>query len=89
MMIPKSLIIVVCLLLLGFLGSLMGTVRAKAKEAHYKRLSGAIPHGGTPSFPVNQATTGSYQHQGSDHYALPPKQKEVTYCVIDGRLVDS
>ena len=27
-------------------------------------------------------------YQNSSEYVLPPKQKVVTYCVVDGRLID-
>lgn len=34
--------------------------------------------------PMEQSST----YQSSSDYALPPKQKVVTYCVVDGRLID-
>lgn len=42
-----------------------------------------------PSQPGSNGTNFSYQDSANPHYALPPTQKVVTYCVIDGRLVDS
>eukprot|EP00536_Pseudo-nitzschia_multiseries_P015702 jgi/Psemu1/247059/estExt_Genewise1.C_9340014 len=36
----------------------------------------------------DQTTSSSPTFQDSSDYALPPKQKVVTYCVVDGRLID-
>jgi hypothetical protein len=81
MIIPRSMAIVVILLLGGFLLSMFGTLRAKAKRPKYQRLGGAAVRNGMP-------TITSYQDSAAV-YALPAKGKtDVTYCVIDGRMVD-
>jgi hypothetical protein len=58
-----------------------GTLQNKAKARQYQKLgnSGALEF---------HAQTNGTSYQNSTEYALPPKQKVVTYCVIDGRLVD-
>lgn len=37
---------------------------------------------------VEQSNAIPSTYQNSSEYALPPKQKVVTYCVVDGRLID-
>ena len=87
-MVPRSLIILVGVLVIGFASSFIGTMRRKSKEDGYQKVPPANgPHDGS-NFMMTPAGV-SYQNQQPDHYALPNKQKEVTYCVIDGRLVDS
>lgn len=56
-----------------------GTIRNKIRYGKYQKLGPA-----QDSHAQKHATS----YQNSADYALPPKQKVVTYCVIDGRLVD-
>lgn len=86
---PRGLVLVIGVLVIGFLFSMARTVRSKSVEMVYKR----VDSGGNGSYgsvgSANNATT-SYQNPASDHYAiLDNNQKVLTYCVIDGRLVDS
>jgi len=37
---------------------------------------------------IEQTNAAPSTYQNSSDYALPPKQKVVTYCVVDGRLID-
>jgi Beta-glucan synthesis-associated protein SKN1/KRE6/Sbg1 len=84
MIIPKSMAVVVVLLSIGFLLSMFGTIRAKSKRPHYQKIGNASAAG-----PNGFPTIVSYQDSAALHYALPPQmKKDVTYCVIDGRLVD-
>ena len=38
---------------------------------------------------IEQTNAAPSTYQNSSDYALPPKQKVVTYCVVDGRLIDN
>jgi len=87
MIIPRSLIVVLTLLVLTFLSSLIGAARARAREFKYQKIPYVVKSERFSTSPPNSGA--SYQQPAQDHYALPAKQKEVTYCVIDGRLVDS
>jgi len=90
MVIPYSLVFWVSLLIVAFLWSLVRFAKARAREADYNKITYATKSEAS-SFPPphNAAAVAQYQPPAQDHYALPTKQKEVTYCVIDGRLVDS
>lgn len=82
-MVPTSLIYVIGLLIAGFILSLTISIRVKGKQATYQKL-------GSVGQNDNSTQSGaSYQNPASAQYAIPPTQKVVTYCVIDGRLVDS
>jgi hypothetical protein len=88
--IPKSLSTVIALLIAGFIVSLtISMIRVKGKESNYQKV-GSVGMNGSPS-QSGAASSGASSYQNSDgaQYALPPSQKVVTYCVIDGRLVDS
>jgi 4'-phosphopantetheinyl transferase EntD len=87
-MFPKSLKVIAVTLLAAFAAFMMYAAKKKAKESTYQKL---IPNGSTdPSFhQTNLSTVASYQQTTTLNYALPPTQKVVTYCVIDGRLVDN
>ena len=74
---PVSLIGLILLIVAGFFVSMYGAVQAKAKTGYQK-----LPT------TENHADNSGASYQNSAEYALPPKQKVVTYCVIDGRLVD-
>lgn len=96
MMIPKSMLVLVLFLAVGFLLSMLGTVRSKSRVHKYERIgdtraySNDTKNGGTLFSPVvPESAINSYQDSAAMHYALPPQSKQdVTYCVIDGRLVD-
>lgn len=91
-MIPRSMLIVIALLAAGFLLSMLGTIRTKSKLPKYRKIGNAPGYNGGAS-PVSRAgepRITSYQDSAAVHYALPPQhKKDVTYCVIDGRLVDN
>jgi len=83
--IPKGLIAFLVMLATGFGISMGGSMRKKALEPKYQPLANA----GTINFSTQtHPTAASYQNPASDVYAISNKQKEFTYCVIDGRLVD-
>ena len=84
MKIPLSLYVVVGILVLGFLLSMIGAVRKKSKESKYQKLNGA----GTAEASQHTLPSGGPESYQNSNYVLPPPQKVVTYCVIDGRLVD-
>ena len=80
---PTSLFAVILVIILGFLGLMIGTAREKARSRRvlrYQRVSTMPPGAGHMHHPPNSEL---YQNS-SDYYALPEKQKVVTYCVIDG-----
>ena len=92
MKVPRSLMIAIVLLALGFLLSLAGAIRTREKEGvQYQMVSSAAgagptsPSGGTK----DNSLPASYQNSSVSNYAIPPQQKVNTYCVIDSRLVDS
>jgi hypothetical protein len=90
MEIPKSLFIVIALLIAGFTLSLtISMIRVKGKhETKYQKVE--MSDNPSQSSAASGSTyASSYQNSDSTHYAIPPTQKVVTYCVIDGRLVDS
>ena len=74
---PVSLIGLILVIVIGFCVSMYGAIQAKAKTGYQK----------LPTAEIHSANPGA-SYQNSAEYALPPKQKVVTYCVIDGRLVD-
>lgn len=72
---PQSLIIVISLIMLGFLIALIGTVRGRARARKYTKLEVVSP------------MNNMKPYQNATEYARPPKQKVVTYSVVDPRLV--
>jgi hypothetical protein len=76
--IPKSLVAIVALLILGFLFSLVRALKDKSKTK--------LDRAGTN---YHSSNFNAISYQNSSEYALPPQQKVVTYCVVDARLVDS
>ena len=85
-MVPRGLMVVIALLAAGFLFSMVGTIRVKAKEGKYQKLESSESEMASP--PGNRPNA-SYQNPNVSHYAIPPQQKVNTYCVIDSRLVDN
>ncbi|VEU36983.1 unnamed protein product [Pseudo-nitzschia multistriata] len=71
---PTSFIAWIVGLFIFLLFSAYLAMRERVKSRH-RRSREQPPHS-----PVN--------YQNSSDYALPPKQKVVTYCVVDGRLID-
>jgi hypothetical protein len=86
-MIPKGLCVILGLLITGFLLSLTISISVKGKEPKYQKIAGA----GANDSSFHPGASGSYQNsdQANTQYAISPSQNVVTYCVIDGRLVDS
>jgi hypothetical protein len=80
--IPKGLVAIVALLIVGFLFSLVRALKDKSKTTRYQKLDRAGTHD-------HSSSSNATSYQNSSVYALPPKQKSVTYCVVDARLVDS
>jgi hypothetical protein len=104
MQVPKSLLFLIVTLTIGFVASVWSTKRAKILNAQYEkifdvqlqeRMNGArvgpIMRTGRAD-PANETTNliTSY-HDSAAVYAMSTgnKGKDVTYCVVDGRLVDS
>lgn len=73
---------VVILLILGFLISMTGALRDKTRAKPYQKLGGVPAPDSSEKMPL-------VSYQNAAEYAGQPKQNVVTYCVIDGRLVDS
>lgn len=87
-MLPPGLMLVLCLLIGGFFVSMTGILRRKKYlEKKYESVgnTGSL---GSSSTQGNTAAVMSYQNPASVDYSIPSQQKDVTYCVIDGRLVD-
>ena len=82
--VPPGLVVIVVLLIGGFLVSLAGFIRRQKKEAMYQ----SIPNSDAAVARTGNGFQTSYQDAASTDYALPTDQKVVTYCVIDGRLID-
>lgn len=73
------------LLIIGFLISMFGAIRAKSKKTKYQRVGNASmdTRNGIPTITSYQDASAAVQ------YSLPSNLKsDITYCVIDGRLVD-
>jgi hypothetical protein len=99
MKIPKSLQILFVALVIAFLVSVISTKRAKFLSLQYEKIGEISINGGRVRggggiipgpFPVMEGTNliTSYQDSAAV-YALASGKKDVTYCVIDGRLVDN
>lgn len=76
---PTGLVAAIVLIVIGFLASMVGTMRDKANDKGYQKVGASA---------ALESNRNNASYQASSEYALPPKQKVVTYCVIDGRLVD-
>jgi len=87
--IPPSLVIVICILGAGFVFSMICTMRIKAREAQYRKFVVGISSQDDPQSFASLISGSSYQHQSGGNYALPPKHGEVTFWFILGRLVYS
>ena len=71
-------------MLAGFLLSLLSAVRKRAKEPKYQKLPAFSNDSPFQSAPSGTAMAMSYQHSRPNG-----AKDDRTYCVIDGRLVDS
>ena len=96
MMIPRGMIILVAMLAVGFLLSMFGTIREKSRQPKYVKVGDVRSYpspnknGGThAAVALEESAVASYQDSAAINYALLPQQnRDVTYCVIDSRLVD-
>jgi len=84
---PKSLIAWITILSVLLLSSASIALRDRMKHRHqhqhrhnYQKVD--------PQQSMIEETSSTATYQNSSDYALPPKQKVVTYCVVDGRLID-
>lgn len=85
MVIPRSMAITAFFLTFGFFLSMFGAIRAKSKKSKYQRVGNANMdnRNGIPTITSYQDASAAVQ------YSLPSNLKsDITYCVIDGRLVD-
>lgn len=92
-MLPKSLLVVLALLVVIFFFSMIRTIQANKKKYLYRRLAdgtgSTTKRGGGSVNSRSIPPISSYQDSAAVHYALPNQQrKDITYCVVDGRLVD-
>jgi hypothetical protein len=85
MYLPKGLIIVIFFLFVGFLVSMADALKHRIKTRRYRKVRSS---GAGGRHMAHHPHLNTHTYQNSSEYALPPKQKVVTYCVIDGRLVD-
>ena len=81
---PPGLVAVVVIVVVGFLISMCGAMMDKTRAAPYRKLGNSV--GVETAIPQHSATT--YQNAASAVDGQRTK-KDVTYMVIDGRLVDS
>mmetsp|Transcript_40694 Transcript_40694/g.45467 ORF Transcript_40694/g.45467 Transcript_40694/m.45467 type:complete len:85 (+) Transcript_40694:1818-2072(+) len=82
---PKSLIAWITLLSLLLMSSASIALRDRMKHRHRHRHNYQKVD---PQQSLIEETSSTATYQNSSDYALPPKQKVVTYCVVDGRLID-
>lgn len=90
MQIPNGLMIFLAVLIIGFVLSVMRTKRAKLMRIQYEKIGDASNGANGISYPkANEATMITSYQDPAAVYAIPSaNKKDVTYCVIDGRLVD-
>ena len=102
---PHTLVILVTVLAASFCLVVVVSVEKKKREPHYAPIfAPGRPNGhdrresSAMNYSSQQRYQGSYQHQYqqqtynnhmSGGYAIPSKHKDITYCVIDERLVDN
>jgi len=80
--VPQSLKTIVAILFATFVVSFCYIIRNTRNEAAYQKLATVADD----NYRIGSYSGGTYQN--AVDYALPTDQKVVTYCVIDGRLVD-
>lgn len=88
MVIPRSLIVIVVVLAIGFASAFGGLISRHRRDARYEKLDSSNSHDNAGSGQGVYSGANSYQNTASADYTLP-QQKVVTYCVIDGRLIDA
>lgn len=96
MEVPGSLLILLGALITGFLIAVVQTKRSKILQVQYEKIGETnrnnLPNGNSLSIRNGMeraADISSYQDSAAV-YAMPSgSKKDVTYCVIDGRLVDN
>jgi beta-glucan synthesis-associated protein KRE6 len=83
---PRSLVTVIVLLSIFLCLSTCVALRERIRnrKRRYKKLGQASYHAVIE--PATSAAQSTYQN--ASDYALPPKQKVVTYCVVDKNLLD-
>lgn len=93
MILPKGMLLMVCVLVLGFLVSMLRSILGKRKEGTKYAHEGAL--NGSSSYDnemAEQVPLGVASYQKAVPHppvsSQPQQQKVVTYCVIDGRLID-
>ena len=92
MVMPTGLALTFGILVLGFLFALVRTIYIKSGESKYKyRRLDYTPGASNEVMHMESSTNPrSYQNSAPDNYAIPQNQQKVlTYCVVDGRLMDS
>eukprot|EP00529_Nitzschia_sp_RCC80_P009775 CAMPEP_0113502760 /NCGR_PEP_ID=MMETSP0014_2-20120614/33756_1 /TAXON_ID=2857 /ORGANISM="Nitzschia sp." /LENGTH=796 /DNA_ID=CAMNT_0000397629 /DNA_START=212 /DNA_END=2602 /DNA_ORIENTATION=- /assembly_acc=CAM_ASM_000159 len=86
--VPKSMIAIIVLLSIFFCLATCIALRDRVRnrKRRYKKIGETANHHTTveQSAPAARST-----YQNASDYALPPKQKVVTYCVVDRNLLDS
>jgi beta-glucan synthesis-associated protein KRE6 len=90
---PTSLVVSIVILFTFFCFATCLALRdrMKGRRFRYKRLGNSHRHSANKSIISNNNTyihNGPHTYQDASDYALPPKQKVITYCLIDKRLVD-
>jgi len=73
---PPSLLVWVVILFTFLLFSASLAIRDRTKYNNHSSM-------------IEQSNAAPSTYQDASDYALPPKQKVVTYCVVDGRLIDN
>ena len=86
MVVPPGLVVFICVLIGGFGISYGGLIRKMSSETKYEVIGGAGTIGNSTG--PGPILSTSYQNPASVDYAISTQPKDVTYCVIDGRLVD-
>jgi len=89
---PRSFVVLVVLMIMGFVWSCFGEIKLKSKESkQYRKLADSTTATDTLQEAYNSSANNAmpYQLGANQNYAFPTADKDVTYCVIDGRLVDS
>ena len=83
---PKSLIAWIVIIFVFLMFSAYLAMRDRTKYRHrYHKFDNHMQHHHSM---FEQTNSSPVNYQNSSDYALPPKQKVVTYCVVDGRLID-
>ncbi|GKY95287.1 hypothetical protein MPSEU_000490600 [Mayamaea pseudoterrestris] len=87
MVMPKGLATAVGILILGLIFCMAQTVRSKSSNLRYNKVE--MSSGGYGSTQPTNTSLRTYQDAHPEQYDLQNNKKVLTYCVIDGRLVDA